>query len=89
MELLPLPRIGRVVVTLGALDLDPHEDPRDLARHLDRLALVRGRIALRCGKGNAAAGGNERHRETENEMSPVKCHGRSEPATLKNGLRNP
>ena len=32
-----------MVVTLGTLDLHPHEDPRDLAGHLDGPGLVRQR----------------------------------------------
>ena len=32
-----------MVVALGALDLHAHEDPRDLAGHLDGLGLVRQR----------------------------------------------
>ena len=35
-----LPGVGLVVVALGALDLDSHEDPRNLAGHLDGLGLI-------------------------------------------------
>ena len=43
MKLAPFPGVGLVVVALGALDLDAHEDPRDLAGHLDGPGLVRQR----------------------------------------------
>ena len=40
MKLTPFPGVGLVVVTLGTLDLNPHEDPRDLTGHLDGPRLV-------------------------------------------------
>ena len=59
MELLPLPGVGLVVVALGALDLHAQEDPRDLARHLDRLGLVRQREVDRPVLVVATGGGDQ------------------------------
>ena len=59
MELLPLPGVGLMVVALGALDLHAEEDARDLARHLDRLGLVRQREIDRAVLVVATGGGDQ------------------------------